>query len=197
MGAESRRGRHVEVVMASSLVKLGADANEVVRAELQKQISLQNESLLNLAESIARGTLVQKNEEIAHLCIELQSSQEVLQSAIQERDEWMSLATRLYEMNQLLISLPPMNASNAHAHGSSTELESTGSCNQALNMEGRAVGKTHKHPSLVCKLCCVHDACMLILPCQHLCACKSCEIDLTVCPICHTAKDNAIEARFG
>ncbi|KAJ1288633.1 hypothetical protein BS78_02G102800 [Paspalum vaginatum] len=158
-----------------------------VRAELQQQISLQNESLLNLAESMAKGALVQKNEEIAHLCIELQS----------RRDEWMSLATRLYEMNQLLISLPPMHASNAHAHGSSTELESTGSCNQALNMEGTAVRRTQKHSSLVCKLCCVHDACMLILPCQHLCACKSCEINLTACPICDSAKDNVVEARFG
>jgi hypothetical protein len=54
----------------------------------------------NLAESTARDVLMKKNEEIAHLHMELQNTQQVLQTALQERDEWMYLAEGTYEMHQ-------------------------------------------------------------------------------------------------
>ncbi|OEL16527.1 hypothetical protein BAE44_0022452, partial [Dichanthelium oligosanthes] len=119
--------------------------NEQVRLAVQQQIALQNETVLNLTESMARDALVQKNEEIAHVCMEQQNTQALLQAASRDRDEWMYLATGFYERCQLLISqLPPMQATNAHANGSSIELESTASSrNQAPNMEGTAVGRTH------------------------------------------------------
>lgn len=146
---------------------------------------------------MARDVLVQKHEEVSRLRMELQNTQEIVQTALQERDELQHLAIGFYGMNQWLISqLHRMKATNnVHAHGLSTELESTGSCSQAPIMEGTSVGRTHT--SLLCKICCARDACMLILPCQHLCACKSCGINLIVCPICYSAKDIVIEARFG
>uniref|UniRef100_A0A0A9AQI4 RING-type domain-containing protein n=1 Tax=Arundo donax TaxID=35708 RepID=A0A0A9AQI4_ARUDO len=82
-----------------------------------------------------------------------------------------------------------------NAHGLSKDFESTGSCNQALNIGGQAIERTY--PSLVCKLCSDNHACMLILPCRHLCACKSCGANLATCPICYSAKVDSIEARFG
>jgi E3 ubiquitin-protein ligase BOI-like protein len=145
---------------------------------------------------MARDVLVRKNEEISHLRMELHNTQEFVQTVLQERDEFQYFATGFYEMNKSLISqLPPMQATNVHAHGLLTELESTGSCSQAPNMEGASMGRTHTN--LLCKICCACDACMLILPCQHLCACKLCRINLTVCPVCYSAKDSMIEARFG
>ncbi|KAG0542424.1 hypothetical protein BDA96_02G102800 [Sorghum bicolor] len=145
---------------------------------------------------MARDVLVQKNEEISHLSMELHNTQEFVQTVLHERDELQFFATEFYEMNKSLISqLPPMQATNVHTHGLSTELESTGSCSQAPNMEGASIGRTQT--SILCKICCAHDACMLLLPCQHLGACKSCGINLTVCPVCYSTKDNMIEARFG
>jgi len=167
-----------------------------VQVALQQQISLQKETLLNLAESMARDVLMKKNEEIAHLHMELQNTQQVLQTALQDRDEWMYLAEETYEMHQLLISLvPPMQGTNVYALASSNELGSRSSCNQAMNMEETTI--ENAHPTPICKLCCVSDACMLILPCLHLCACKSCVANLNMCPLCDSAKDNMNEARFG
>ena len=152
--------------------------------------------MLNLAESMARDVLLKKNEEIAHLHMELQNTQQVLQTALQDRDEWMYLAEETYEMHQLLISLvPPMQGTNVYALASSNELGSRSSCNQAMNMEETTI--ENAHPTPICKLCCVSDACMLILSCLHLCACKSCVGNLNICPICNSAKANVIEARFG
>lgn len=145
---------------------------------------------------MARDVLVQKNEEISHLRMELQNTRAFVQNVLQERDELQYFAKGFYVMNRWLISqLPPMQATNVHGHVLSTGLESNGSCSQVPNMEGASVGRTHT--SRVCKICCARDACILILPCQHLCACKSCGINLIVCPICYLAKDNMIEARFG
>ena len=48
-----------------------------------------------------------------------------------------------------------MQGANAHAHGLTNELESTGSCNQAMNMEGTAAEVTHPTLiTLICRLCC-------------------------------------------
>jgi len=167
-----------------------------VQVALQQQISLQKETMLNLAESMARDVLLKKNEEIAHLHMELQNNHQVLQTALQDRDEWMYLAEGTYEMNQLLISLvPPMQGTNVYALASSNELGSRSSCNQAVNIGETALENAHR--TLICKVCCASDACMLILPCLHLCACKSCVANLNMCPLCDSAKDNMNEARFG
>ena len=37
---------------------------------------------------------------------------------------------------------------------------------------------------------------MMLLPCEHLCACKPCVVDLMACPICGAVKDVAIGTRF-
>ena len=118
-----------------------------MQVALQQQISLQKETMLNLAESMARDVLMEKNEEIAHLHMELQNTQQVLQTALQDRDEWMYLAEETYEMHQLLISLvPPMQGTNVYALASSNELGSRSSCNQAMNMEETTIENAHPTP---------------------------------------------------
>lgn len=176
--------------------------NEQVRLQLHQQISSQNETLLNLAESLARDALAEKNGEVSRLRMELKSTQELLRTALQERDEVQYLAKGFYEMNRWLIMsrLPPVQATTSvvHDHAHDDGSSSTGSCSQAPNVEGASVGRstTRVVTRLLCKVCCARDACMLILPCQHLCACESCGISLTVCPLCYLAKDNVMEARF-
>jgi E3 ubiquitin-protein ligase BOI and related proteins len=179
--------------------------NEQVRLQLHQQISSQNETLLNLAESLARDALAEKNGEVSRLRMELKSTQELLRTALQERDEVQYLAKGFYEMNRWLIMsrLPPvLQATTSVVHALDDGSSSTGSCSQAPNVEGASVGRSTTRvvvTRLLCKVCCARDACMLILPCQHLCACESCGISLTVCPLCYLAKDNVmeVEARFG
>jgi E3 ubiquitin-protein ligase BOI and related proteins len=179
--------------------------NEQVRLQLQQQISAQNETLLNLAESMARDALAEKNGEVSRLRMELKSTQELLRTALQERDEVQYLAKGFYEMNRWLIMsrLPPvLQATTSVVHALDDGSSSTGSCSQAPNVEGASVGRSTTRvvvTRLLCKVCCARDACMLILPCQHLCACESCGSSLTVCPLCYLAKDNVmeVEARFG
>ena len=132
----------------------------------QQQIS----SLLwNLGNSpMDRNALIQACEEIDHnLCAQIQNTMELHQIISQHTDGLRDIIRRTSEMNyQLFLSqLPPVQG---------TAPESTGR-------------------SVICRVCYSRAACMLVLPCRHICACKSCEVTLTHCPICASSKANAVE----
>nr|XP_018682860.1 PREDICTED: probable BOI-related E3 ubiquitin-protein ligase 2 [Musa acuminata subsp. malaccensis] len=40
-----------------------------------------------------------------------------------------------------------------------------------------------------CQACGHGKACVLLLPCRHLCLCKVCESTVDACPVCHSAKN--------
>ncbi|KAJ1288871.1 hypothetical protein BS78_02G121200 [Paspalum vaginatum] len=169
--------------------------NEQLRASLQQQISIQNTALLNLVESMTKEALVQKHDEIARLRLELQKKQDDLETTLHDREEWMQVAVAVYEMNQSLICMLPPAPQETNSHVSSNQLDAPGSGDDVSSMAREAVEITQ--PNLMCKVCNSGDACMLLLPCQHLCACKPCGFRLRSCPVCSAVKDDAIEARFG
>jgi len=135
----------------------------------QQQIS---SLLLNLGNSpMDRNALIQACEEIDHnLCAQIQNTMELHQIISQHTDGLRDIIRRTSEMNYqlFLCQLPPVQG---------TAPESTGR-------------------SVICRVCYSRAACMLVLPCRHICACKSCEVILTHCPICDSTKANAVEVGF-
>ena len=135
----------------------------------QQQIS---SLLLNLGNSpMDRNALIQACEEIDHnLCAQIQNTMELHQIISQHTDGLRDIIRRTSEMNyQLFLSqLPPVQG---------TAPESTGR-------------------SVICRVCYSRAACMLVLPCRHICACKFCEVNLTLCPICVSTKASPVEIRF-
>lgn len=165
--------------------------NEQLRVSLQQQISMQNATVLNLVESVTRDVLMQKHDEIASLRIELQKKQEDLETTLHDRDEWMNVAMAAYEINQTLIRRAMQLEANSHV--SSNDLGAPSSRGEASSMARAAVETTQ--PNLICKVCNSGNACMLVLPCQHLCACKPCVAWLAACPICGAVKIDAIDRK--
>jgi E3 ubiquitin-protein ligase BOI-like protein len=135
---------------------------------------------------------MQKHDEIASLRIELQKKQEDLETILHDRDEWMNVAMAAYEINQTLIRRAMQLEASSHV--SSNDLGAPSSRGEASSMARAAVETTQ--PNLICKVCNSGNACMLVLPCQHLCACKPCVAWLAACPICGAVKIDAIEAQF-
>lgn len=167
--------------------------NQQLQVSLQQQISMQNSTLLNLVESMTRDVLMQKNDEIASLRVELQRNQEDLETTLHDRDEWMKVAMAAYEINQTLIRMLRTVQLEANSHVSSNDLDAP-SYSEASSMARTAVETAQ--PNLICKVCNSGNAGVLMLPCQHLCACKPCVAWLATCPICGAVKTDAIEARF-
>ncbi|KAK1303968.1 hypothetical protein QJS10_CPB11g02013 [Acorus calamus] len=49
---------------------------------------------------------------------------------------------------------------------------------------------------LSCRTCRSRDSCMLILPCRHLCSCKTCDWMNQLCPVCNSVKNGSVEVLF-
>ncbi|KAL3845166.1 hypothetical protein ACJIZ3_002569 [Penstemon smallii] len=59
-----------------------------------------------------------------------------------------------------------------------SEIEDTASC----------CNEKQEKSMMICKVCRVNEACMLLLPCKHLCLCKICESKSSLCPMCRSSK---------
>jgi E3 ubiquitin-protein ligase BOI and related proteins len=48
----------------------------------------------------------------------------------------------------------------------------------------------------VCGVCGGNEACVLLLPCKHLCLCRECEHMSATCPLCFSMKNASLEISF-
>ncbi|NP_001290526.1 probable BOI-related E3 ubiquitin-protein ligase 2 [Elaeis guineensis] len=71
-----------------------------------------------------------------------------------------------------------------------SEVDDTASyCNGGvINLQLMCKENKEMKDSMVCKICKLNEACMLLLPCRHLCLCKECESKLSFCPLCQSSK---------
>ncbi|RWW40636.1 hypothetical protein BHE74_00053935 [Ensete ventricosum] len=53
--------------------------------------------------------------------------------------------------------------------------------------------EVRRWPRKACRSCGERDVCVLLLPCRHLCLCKSCESLIDACPVCGSAKNACLQ----
>ncbi|XP_076920827.1 putative BOI-related E3 ubiquitin-protein ligase 3 [Bidens hawaiensis] len=110
-------------------------------------------------------------------------------------DTWQQRA----KYNENMINTLKFNLQQVHAQGKDgkegcgdSEVDDTASC-----CNGRAIdfhllckgnNNNNNNGAMACKVCRVNDACMLLLPCKHLCLCKECESKVSMCPLCQCSK---------
>jgi E3 ubiquitin-protein ligase BOI and related proteins len=72
-----------------------------------------------------------------------------------------------------------------------SEVDDTASCYNGgpVNLQ-LMPNESRRQPkeSTACRVCKSSEACMLLLPCRHLCLCKECESKLSFCPLCQSSK---------
>ncbi|PAN10506.1 hypothetical protein PAHAL_2G097400 [Panicum hallii] len=158
--------------------------NEQVRVSLQQEISLQNATLSNL---LTTDALIQKVEEVASLRMELQRNQEDRETLRHACDQLLQRVVIVYETNEALIRMcaPLQQETNSHVSGPGDKASSL----------VRTTAETTKIER-TCMVCNSGGACMMLLPCKHLCTCKPCGVHLTACPICGVVKGDAVETQF-
>ncbi|GMH16557.1 hypothetical protein Nepgr_018398 [Nepenthes gracilis] len=69
--------------------------------------------------------------------------------------------------------------------GSSSHGGGRGNIEKGREAEGKKIG--------YCRCCNSRRTCVVLLPCKHLCSCKTCEAFLELCPACRSVKAGSIE----
>lgn len=99
-------------------------------------------------------------------------------------------------INSLRFNLQQVAQSRDSKEGcGDSEVDDTASCCNGRTIDFHVLRKdcNEMKELITCKVCRINGACMLLLPCKHLCLCKECEIKLTHCPLCHGFKNTGME----
>ena len=100
--------------------------------------------------------------------------------------------------NESMINALKYNLEQVCAHQSKdfkegcgdSEVDDTASCCNGGAVNLQLMLKENRQPKdlTACRVCKSSEACMLLLPCRHLCLCKECESKLSFCPLCQSSK---------
>ncbi|GMJ05633.1 hypothetical protein like AT4G35070 [Hibiscus trionum] len=155
--------------------------NERLRLLLQQQSKQQIAILLKQMESKASILLNQREEEMEKARNKTRELQNLLEKVEMDNHAWKKRACESEAMavslNKKLEILREQAAVDDEESWCEIEDE-----------------ESTRKTAMVCKRCESPNACVLLLPCRHLCSCKECEAFLDYCPVCTTEKKASIEA---
>ncbi|CAL5027708.1 unnamed protein product [Urochloa decumbens] len=169
--------------------------SERMRAALEEARRRQARALLAAAFRAASGRLRAAEAELWRALRRNAELEEEARQVAEECEAWMGVA-RSHEavaaglratLHQLLHS-PQAPASVGGCDGDAAE-DAQSCCFEAPAANDEAATKPAA-PS--CRACGGGEACVLLLPCRHLCLCPSCEAGVDACPVCAAAKNASL-----
>ncbi|KAG9160925.1 hypothetical protein Leryth_008733 [Lithospermum erythrorhizon] len=152
--------------------------------QLQLMSSIEDRVIQKLREKQAEVENINKKN------MELESRMEQLAS---EANAWQHRA----KYNENMINTLKFNLQQVYAQTrdskegcGDSEVDDTASCCPGRPLDFHLLSKDSNEmkESMICKVCQVNQASMLLLPCKHLCLCKECESKLSLCPVCQSSK---------
>ncbi|XP_078162738.1 uncharacterized protein LOC144557940 [Carex rostrata] len=116
---------------------------------------------------------------------ELRQSQKELLDELKRAETRAKLHQRLIEELQILLDEdePRRHAPAAGAVGEAFS-----------NLDEITCDPETWHPTTVCSRCRDEEACVVVLPCNHLCLCVVCELETDRCPDCRATKSGSVLA---
>ncbi|KAI0495250.1 hypothetical protein KFK09_025400 [Dendrobium nobile] len=181
---------------------------EQLKSTLQQQWKQQLSYISVNLEAKFIKLLMQKDKDLAEQKKVAMRLVKILQKTLSEKEKWEKIARKLNSiasaLNQTLqqVQKPCFSSS-----GEINREEERASCFRSPKEEEeeddddepsakrRKVINSHGSSSL-CQICSSSSACLLILPCRHLCLCKQCEVLHCRCPVCKCVKKETMEVLF-
>ncbi|TVU29905.1 hypothetical protein EJB05_21497 [Eragrostis curvula] len=162
--------------------------NERLRAGLEEALRRHVKALVSAVERSAARRLRDAEVELERALVRNAELEENLRQANAEGQAWQGVA-RSHEavaaglratLDQLLRS-PPCEGADA---------EDAQSC--CFEQEEEGAGDHWARKSRACKSCGEAEACVLLLPCRHLCLCAGCGAAADACPVCAATKNASL-----
>ncbi|XP_068646120.1 probable BOI-related E3 ubiquitin-protein ligase 3 [Aristolochia californica] len=167
--------------------------NEKLITSLQQKRKEQLLSLIRRLESKATALLQQKEEDILRIRQRTVELEEYLTKAQIENETWQRIARENEAMVLALNNTLEQARESACSSSSADDAESCCDSSWPALGSSQRKGREDIDEKMACKACNSRPSCVLLLPCRHLCSCKSCEAFLDLCPICKSAKKASIE----
>ncbi|KAL6504361.1 hypothetical protein OROGR_026284 [Orobanche gracilis] len=196
----------------SSLLGLVGDSldQELQRqdAEIDRYIKLQGDRLRQAISEKFQATQVQAISFVEDKILQkLREKEAQIQdinkknTELELRTEQLALEANAWQQRakyfENTINTLKLNLQHVYARGrdskegcGDSEINDTASCcnGRPADFDFLCKDRNEMKEVMACKVCGVNEACMLLLPCKHLCLCKDCESNSSVCPLCQSSK---------
>ncbi|KAJ8512339.1 hypothetical protein OPV22_002773 [Ensete ventricosum] len=160
--------------------------SDLLAAGLRQQTNRHTAAIVRNLESKASSLLRQREQVLTKANMMNRELELRLKSAEEERAKWHGVAMAKEAMAISLSNALEQVRDFCHSSNDSGPTESAAS--GAANEPTAGMGSTLRR----CRLCLRRDACMVLLPCNHLCCCEPCAALLEACPFCGSVKRGSI-----
>ncbi|URD94909.1 protein binding zinc ion binding [Musa troglodytarum] len=161
--------------------------NDLLAAGLRQQTNRHTVAIIRSLEFKASSLLRQREEVLTKANMMNRQLELRLKSAEEERTKWQGVARANEAMAISLSNALEQVRDSCHSSNDSGPTESA--ARGAANEPTAGMGSTQRW----CRVCVCRDACMVLLPCNHLCCCEPCAALLEACPFCGSVKIGSVE----
>ncbi|KAI3841705.1 hypothetical protein MKX03_006849 [Papaver bracteatum] len=165
---------------------------EQLRQTIQKKVHANQLQTISFVNERTLQKLREKEMEVEDVNKKNSELEEQIRVLFVDAGNWRQQAKSNENMiTALRINLQKVSVQNKDSKEGcgDSELDDTASfCNGGTTNQLVCKEKKGLEKLMTCKVCGYNEACMLLLPCRHLCLCKNCESKVSFCPLCQISK---------